>query len=85
MGRVAAVFGAALTEKAAAMAVPLAGAAAGGTLNWAFMDFYQEMARVHFTLRALERKYGDEAGVRACFDRLVRQARDRKRLRVQKG
>ena len=63
------------------MAVPLAGSAAGGTLNWAFMDFYQDMARVHFTLRSLERKYGDEAGVRACFDRLVRQARDRKRLR----
>lgn len=79
--RVATVFGAALTEKAAAIAVPLAGAVAGGTLNWAFMDFYQEMARVHFSLRALERKYGDEAGVKACFDRLVCQVRENKKLR----
>jgi EcsC protein family len=78
--RTAAIFGAALSEKMVAMAVPLAGSAAGGLLNYAFMDFYQDMARVHFTLRAIERQYGDEAGVRACFDSLVIQARDQKKV-----
>ena len=60
--------------------MPFAGALAGTGLNYAFMDFYQQMARVHFTVRALERKYGGEdTPVRACFDGLVRQARDRRR------
>jgi hypothetical protein len=74
-------FSVAVSDKLIATAVPFAGAFAGGALNYAFMDFYQDMARVHFTLRALERRHGDEGGVRACFDALVRQARERKRLR----
>ena len=78
--RTAGVFGAALSEKMFAMAVPLAGSAAGGVLNYAFVDFYQDMARVHFTIRALERRYGEEGGVRACFDSLVAQARERRKL-----
>jgi hypothetical protein len=36
------------------------------------MAHYQQMARVHFTLRGLERRY-DFDSVRACLDRLVRQ------------
>ena len=68
-----------VSEKVAAGAVPLIGAGAGAVLNYAFMDFYQDMARVHFTLRALERRHGSESSVRACFDGLVRQAKNRKR------
>ena len=79
--RAAAQLGVALSEKALAQIVPFAGALAGTGLNYAFMDFYQQMARVHFTIRALERKYGGEdTPVRSCFDGLVRQARDRRRL-----
>jgi hypothetical protein len=63
-----------LSQKYLAQAVPLIGAAAGGTLNYVFMDYYQQMARVHFTLRELERRHDPDA-VRACFDGLVRQAR----------
>lgn len=44
------------------------------------MDYYQQIAEVHFTLRALERRYGDDGSVRACFDFLVSQARARKKL-----
>jgi len=62
-----------------ATALPVAGAVAGGTLNYVFMDFYQDMARVHFAIRSLERRHGEEAGVRACFDSLVAQARKRRR------
>lgn len=76
----AARLGIALSEKALAQIIPFAGALAGTGLNYAFMDFYQQMARVHFTIRAMERKYGTgDTPVRSCFDGLVRQARERRR------
>jgi len=68
-------LGVTLSEKILAQAVPVAGAVAGAGLNWVFMGYYQEIARVHFTIRAVERRTGDPNGVRACFDRLVAQAR----------
>ena len=71
---VAAQLGVRLSETLLARVVPVAGAVAGGGLNWVFMGYYQEMARVHFTLRQVERHTGDPAGVRTCFDRLVAQA-----------
>jgi len=70
----AARFGLLLSQKYLAQAVPLLGAAAGSTLNYVFMDYYQKMARVHFTVRDLERRY-DAARVRECFDHLLRDAR----------
>jgi hypothetical protein len=75
--QVAARFGVMLSHKYLTQAVPFIGAAAGCTLNYVFMDYYQRMARVHFTLRALER-YHDPDAVRACFDSLVRAARLRR-------
>jgi hypothetical protein len=72
---VAARLGVTLSEQALARAVPVAGAVAGAGLNWVFMRYYQQMAQVHFTIRAVERRTGDPESVRACFDRLVRQAR----------
>lgn len=72
---VAAQFGVRMSETVLARMVPVAGAVAGGGLNWVFMGYYHEMARVHFTLREIERRTGDPEGVRACFDRLVAQAR----------
>jgi hypothetical protein len=74
---VARSFGVVLSEKLLAQAVPVAGAAAGGALNWLFMDFYQQMARVHFTVRRVEREVADPSSVRPCFDRLVAYARGR--------
>ncbi|HEX4510618.1 MAG TPA: EcsC family protein [Burkholderiaceae bacterium] len=47
-----------VTEKAAAQLVPLAGAVGGAAINAIFIDHFQEVARGHFTLRRLERKYG---------------------------
>lgn len=70
-----------LSEKILAQAVPVAGALAGGALNYVFMNYYQQMAGVHFVLRSLERKHGDATGVRACFDNLIQQAKARKSLK----
>ena len=88
--QIAARFGAVLSQKYLVQSVPLIGAAAGSTLNYVFMDYYERMARVHFTLRELERNHDPDA-VRACFDCLLRSARSRRNsahtrlLRVDAG
>lgn len=53
-------FGIQVTEKAAAQAIPSLGAAGGAIINTLFMDHFQSMARGHFIVRRLERKYGRE-------------------------
>jgi EcsC protein family len=73
-------FGLVVSEKFLAQAVPVAGALAGGVLNYTFTDYYQTMARVHFCLRALERRTGDPGALSACFAQMVREARHRRRF-----
>jgi hypothetical protein len=63
-------FGVAVSEKAAAFAVPVIGAASGAAINLVFMDHFQEMARGHFVVRRLERKYGREL-VQANYDAIL--------------
>jgi hypothetical protein len=53
-------FGTLVSEKMAAQAVPIIGAAGGATINLLFMDHFQETARGHFIVRRLERTYGTE-------------------------
>jgi len=53
-------FGVQVGEKAAAEAIPLVGAVGGATINLLFIDHFQGMARGHFTVRRLERRYGEE-------------------------
>lgn len=58
---IASRFGLVVSEKLAAQAVPLVGAAGGALINTIFMDHFQDMARGHFVVRRLERVYGAEA------------------------
>ncbi|MBP7341881.1 MAG: EcsC family protein [Smithellaceae bacterium] len=58
---VASRFGVTVSQKAAASAVPVIGAAGGALVNAIFMDHFQNMARGHFIIRRLERIYGDDA------------------------
>ncbi|RJR45420.1 MAG: EcsC family protein [Desulfobacteraceae bacterium] len=60
IGQVASRFGVTISEKLAAQAVPVAGAAGAAFLNLIFMDHYQDMARGHFIVRRLERTYCSE-------------------------
>jgi hypothetical protein len=60
LGKIAERFGVQVTEKAAAQAIPAIGAAGGAIVNTIFMDHFQDMARGHFIVRKLERKYGKE-------------------------
>ncbi|WP_248802516.1 EcsC family protein [Pseudomonas sp. MWU13-2100] len=48
-------------EKAAAQAIPAIGAVGGALINLAFINHFQDMARGHFIVRKLERRYGQEA------------------------
>lgn len=74
-------LGLVLSDKLMAQAVPLAGALTGGFLNYAFTEHYQNMARVHFCLRALERRTGETRALQECFELMVRAAQDRRRVR----
>ncbi|KTS31420.1 peptidase [Methylobacterium indicum] len=57
-GQVGARFGGVVSQKLAAQAVPVLGALGGAAVNTAFMDHFQSIARGHFTVRRLERRYG---------------------------
>ncbi|MFS1440120.1 EcsC family protein [Shewanella sp. 10N.286.48.A6] len=62
-------FGVQVTQKVAAQAVPAIGAAGGAIINTLFIDHFQDMARGHFIVRRLERKY-TQAVVRQVYDGL---------------
>jgi glycerate kinase len=64
--QIASRFGIVISEKTALQAAPIIGAAGGAAINVVFMDHFQNMARGHFIVRRLERKYG-EGNVRACY------------------
>jgi hypothetical protein len=66
---IAARFQVQVSEKAAAMAVPLIGAIGGGGINLLFMEHFQDMSRGHFVVRKLERKY-DPLLVRDIYNSL---------------
>ncbi len=54
-------FSVRVSEKMAAQSIPAIGAAGGAIINTLFMDHFQDMARGHFIVRRLERKYGEES------------------------
>lgn len=69
VSQIAARFGVVVSEKTAAQALPALGAIGGATINLIFIDHFQEMARGHFIVRRLERKY-DADIVRDEYERL---------------
>ncbi len=72
IARIASRFGVVVSEKAAAEAVPIVGAAGGATVNLLFMSHFQSMARGHFIIRSLERKWGDEV-VKKEYERITEE------------
>ncbi len=58
-----------VSEKAAAQAIPILGAAGGAAVNLLFIDHFQDLARGHFTVRRLERHFGTET-VRSAYEAL---------------
>jgi hypothetical protein len=72
VAQVASRFGVVVTQKVAAQAVPVVGALGGAAVNYAFIEHFQDVARGHFTVRRLERTYGEEL-VRTEYERLARE------------
>jgi len=72
--QVASRFGVVVSQKFLAQATPVLGALGGAAVNLAFIEHFQSLAKGHFTVRRLERKYG-EALVKAEYARIA-AARD---------
>jgi hypothetical protein len=70
--QVASRFGVVLTQKFAAQALPVVGALGGASVNYLFIEHFQETAQGHFTVRRLERAYGKEF-VRAEYQRIAQK------------
>jgi hypothetical protein len=63
-------FGLVVSQKLLAQATPAIGAVGGAAINLAFIDHFQSLAKGHFTVRRLERLYG-EAYVRDEYKRIA--------------
>jgi hypothetical protein len=62
-----------VSEKVTLEMIPIIGAAGGAIINLCFINHFQDMARGHFTVRRLERKYGDKL-VKLKYNRLGKAA-----------
>lgn len=69
LAQVASRFGITVSQKVAAQAVPVIGAAGGAAINVMFINHFQDMARGHFVVRRLERAHGPEL-IRKEYERL---------------
>ena len=67
-------FSVPVSGKLAAQSLPVIGAVSGASVNWMFIQHYQKMAKAHFSIRALERKYGDRV-VENLYKDIVRYNR----------
>ncbi|MBS1212702.1 MAG: hypothetical protein H6R26_1319 [Proteobacteria bacterium] len=65
-------FGVVFSDKVAAQLVPVAGGISGAMINVAFMGHFQDIARGHFIVRRLERKYGVSA-IQSEYEELGRR------------
>lgn len=60
IAQIAERFGISVTEKGMTQAIPVIGALGGAAINLIFINHFEDMAKGHFTIRRLERKYGKE-------------------------
>jgi hypothetical protein len=72
VSEVASRFSVIVSERFAASAIPVLGAVGGAAINVIFMNHFQRVAQAHFTIRRLERRYG-QALVRHHYERLLSQ------------
>jgi hypothetical protein len=71
IAKIASRFSAAVSEKFAAQSIPVIGAAGGAAINLVFINHFQDMARGHFTVRRLDRKYGADV-IQSEYQRISR-------------
>jgi hypothetical protein len=66
---IAARFSVQVSEQIAAKSIPAIGAVLGAMVNTVFIDHFQQVAHGHFTVRRLERQYGNET-IEAVYQNL---------------
>jgi len=81
---IAARFGVVISDKSAAQMVPIAGALTGAMLNLIFMQHFQDVARGHFIVRRLERKYSVE-DIKREYQRLTEEESETKEFSPVEG
>lgn len=74
---VASKFGVTLEAQAAAKLVPVLGAVTGATLNTLFINHYQNMAKGHFAVLKLEKKYSQEI-IQDLYNRIYQDMQRKK-------
>jgi hypothetical protein len=60
LNTIAARFSVQVSEQIAAKSIPAIGAVLGAMVNTVFIDHFQQVAHGHFTVRRLERQYGQQ-------------------------
>ncbi len=70
MAQIGSRFGVVVSQKMLAQATPALGAFGGAAINVAFIQHFQSLAKGHFTVRRLERKYGPDF-VREEYQRIA--------------
>lgn len=68
IAKVALHFNRAVMIALTAKIIPMVGAVMGATINYIFLDHFQEKAKGHFIIRRLERKYSSEVVKQAYID-----------------
>lgn len=78
IARFAGDFASKLTTKLGAQAIPVLGAATGAAINYAFVDYYERVAQVHFRLMRLS---ADHPGldIHAEYQRAIERMQSRPR------
>jgi len=69
LNAIAARFSVQVSEQIAAKSIPAIGAVLGAMVNTVFIDHFQQVAHGHFTVRRLERQYG-QAAIEALYQTL---------------
>ena len=82
--RFAGQFATRLTTKLGAQAVPVLGAATGAAINYAFLDYYERVADIHFRLLRLAQDHPG-TDVDAAYAQALTRAGQPRLTRRQKG
>lgn len=81
ISRVAADFAARLTGKLGAQTVPVLGALTGAMINYAFADYYERIAEIHFRLLRLEEDNPD-IDIHVAYGHALRRVQDHDSVRL---
>jgi hypothetical protein len=83
ISRFASGFAARVTTKLGAQTVPVLGAATGAAINYAFVEYYENIARIHFSLLRLSMDHPDQ-DIDAAYAKALERAGHKPRLGRQK-